>query len=148
MEATILIADDDASVRRMIARVLEMAGYRVVQAANWAETTAAHKEFDPSLLLLDLELLKPEHKSALAEMEMGTRVGRIPVIGLTAWPNQYARAGRWGLDIVMEKPLDLGCFLQVVYRLLARSRQPEARVEHGEPLRSGQCASTAPGPGT
>jgi len=132
MEATILIADDDESVRRMIARVLETAGYEAVQAANWFETVSRQTAVEPSLILLDLELLSREHAEILTAMNR--RAGRTPVIGLAGWPDQRAEALRRGVDVVMEKPLDLGNLLETVHELLARGQPTETKPDPKPPF--------------
>ena len=58
MEQTILLIDDDELLCEMLATYLELAGYRIVQAANGKEGLArlAERSFD----LIVLDLLMPE----------------------------------------------------------------------------------------
>jgi len=125
MEIRILIADDDGSVRRMIARVLETAGYIAIQIADWHEAAVRCKAIQPSLILLDLEMLPPAGWGVLRDMRRDS--GAVPVIGMTAWPNQYDIVVRWGLDALMEKPLDLGFLIQTIEELLSPSAQRPAK---------------------
>jgi CheY-like chemotaxis protein len=54
---TILIVDDDASVRTLIRHVLEGAGYTVVgEASNGAEGVERVRELSPDLVTMDLEM--------------------------------------------------------------------------------------------
>jgi DNA-binding response OmpR family regulator len=125
MEIKILIADEDQSVRRMVARVLEIAGYVAIQVADWHEAAVRCKAVQPSLILLDLEMLPPGGWTVLREIRRDS--GTVPVIGMTAWPNQYDLAVRWGIDAVMEKPLDLGFLLQTIQELLAPKPERAAK---------------------
>ena len=125
MKMNILVADEDGSVRRMVARVLEMAGYVAVQIADWHEVTARCKGIQPSLILLDLEMLPPAGWTVLRELRHDSST--VPVIGMTAWPNQYDVAVRWGIDALMVKPLDLGFLLQTIQELLAPKPERAAK---------------------
>jgi two-component system cell cycle response regulator CpdR len=52
--ATILLAEDDDSMRRFLARALEKAGYKVFSYANGAEAYKGLKEKPVTLLLTDI----------------------------------------------------------------------------------------------
>lgn len=47
----------------------------------------------------------------------------VPIIIITARPNQYEQALRAGADALMEKPLDLPVLLSTIHQLLAESEQ-------------------------
>ncbi|HAR07618.1 MAG TPA: DNA-binding response regulator, partial [Cobetia sp.] len=50
---TVLIVDDESSIREMIAVALEMADYRVLEADNAQDAHAIVVDEKPDLLLLD-----------------------------------------------------------------------------------------------
>ncbi|MBD2306069.1 response regulator [Chroococcidiopsis sp. FACHB-1243] len=50
---TILVVDDDKLMRQHMRRVMEQAGYQVVEAQNGEQAIAAYTQFRPSLVLLD-----------------------------------------------------------------------------------------------
>ncbi|HWI57213.1 MAG TPA: response regulator, partial [Bacillota bacterium] len=54
MKKQILLADEDESVRKMVARVLETAGYAVALAHTGSEAVARVRDRPPDLVLLDL----------------------------------------------------------------------------------------------
>ncbi len=54
MEATIVVAEDDAELRGLYARLLRQAGHKVWEAADGAEALAAVDSYRPDLLLLDI----------------------------------------------------------------------------------------------
>lgn len=56
MNATILIVDDDAEVRKLLSELLEAEGYRVREVAGAAELQAALKGAQPDAVLLDWQL--------------------------------------------------------------------------------------------
>lgn len=55
-ETTILIADDEPSVREIICRYLEKEGYKVIQSVNGPQTLQMLYEHQPDLLILDIML--------------------------------------------------------------------------------------------
>jgi CheY-like chemotaxis protein len=112
----ILLADPDESVRRMIARVLECAGYEVVPAADGTEAVATFHTQLPDLVLFDLELLEPDGWEFFDKIR--DRDAAVPIVVLSAWPNQYQPDARRGIDAHIEKPLDLPLFLASVREVL------------------------------
>jgi DNA-binding NtrC family response regulator len=125
MNKTILLADDDASVRKMVARVLETAGYSVTQAGTGREAIARCVARQPNLVLLDLKLAEEDGWEVFEQVSRLNPM--LPVIVITAWPNQYEEAVRRGIDALMEKPLDMPLLLQTIHDLLA---EPENERAH------------------
>jgi len=121
----ILVADDDASVRRMLARVLESAGYITVPASDGYEAVAKAHAAKPDLILLDLKM--PGQGGWEAFEQISRMAGLVPVIVITAWPGQYEQAVRLGIDALMEKPLDLPLLLQSIETLLCEPEQERTR---------------------
>lgn len=116
---TILLADDDASIRTMVGRLLEAENYNVVFAKNGREAARQFKTDPPDLVLLDLSM--PEKDGWEAFEEMCAVNPMLPVIIITASPYEYERAVQLGADALMEKPLNLPLLLQTIRELLAQS---------------------------
>jgi len=130
MTRTILLADDDASVRETLARVLELEHYDVVQAGTGGEAAAKFRAYGPDLVLVDLELVEPNGGEGFEAMS-GTEPP-VPVVIITARPHQYKHAARLGADALMEKPLHLPLLLETIKDLLAESIASRlARVKGG-----------------
>ena len=125
MNKRILLADDDESVRKMVGRVLESAGYQVLQAACGREAVAKFRSSRPSLVLLDLKM--PDQEGWQAFDQVSQLDPLVPVIVITAWPNQYDEAVQRGIDALMEKPLDLPVLLQTIDQLLQEPEQQRAQ---------------------
>ena len=93
---TILLVDDEAAIRDMLAIALEAAGYNVLQAENAQQAHACIIDRHPHLVLLDwmmpgttgLELLRRLKRDELTE--------KIPVIMLTAKAEEDSKIS--GLD--------------------------------------------------
>ena len=121
---TILIADDDASVRHMLGRVLESEQYNVVLARTGREAVAMFLAAPPDLVLLDLTM--PEKDGWEAFHLMNATHPMIPVIIVTARPRQLDQAMRMRADALMEKPLNLALLLKAIGQLLAEP-EPERK---------------------
>jgi two-component system, cell cycle sensor histidine kinase and response regulator CckA len=74
---TVLLVEDEPAVQRLAARILSMAGYRVLAASGGDEALAIARETPPDLLLTDVVMpgmSGPELAKRLAEEHSGVRV--------------------------------------------------------------------------
>ncbi len=117
----ILLVDDDPTVRDSLSDVLHAEGYRVLTAENGQRALELAGQSSVDIALLDLnmpvmggwdtfEQLTREHPS-------------IPVIIITARPNQVFTALSAGAGALMEKPMDIPDLLLTISRLLAESAE-------------------------
>lgn len=121
----ILLADDDPGVREMLGRVLESEHYRVEFARSGKEAAARFVAHPPDLVLLDLNM--PDRDGWAAFRTMNSAQPLLPVIVITARPNQYEQAVDLGVDALMEKPLNLPVLLEAVRVLLAETEAERTR---------------------
>lgn len=115
LQRRVLIVDDDAFVRGSLAAVLESEGYLVDEARNGIEAIARAIEDLPDLVLLDLNMPHSDGWAAFRELEQATPL--LPVIIITARPNQYNQAVQLGVDAFMEKPLNIPILIGAIKRL-------------------------------
>ena len=121
----ILIADDDAVVRGSLAAVLESEGYEVDEASNGIEAVTCAIKHKPDLVLLDLNMPHADGWTAFSQLDRVTPL--LPVIVITARPNQYAEAVRVGVDAFMEKPLNIPVLVGAVKRLTSEDEGRHVR---------------------
>jgi len=81
---TILIVDDEAPIREMIAVALEMAGYECLEAGNSQEALAIIVDRKPDLLLLDWMLPGSTGIELARRLKRDELTADIPIIMLTA----------------------------------------------------------------
>jgi len=127
MRKQILLADDDESVRKMIARVLESAGFQVVNAGTGSEAVVRFCSSRPDLVLLDLRM--PDQDGWETFEQINRRDQRVPIVVITAWPNQQEQAAARGIDALMEKPLDMALLLATIQKFLTETEQTRTRRE-------------------
>jgi len=111
----ILIVDDDALVRSSLAAVLHSEGYEVYGADDGKVAIDYAIDLQPDLILLDLNMPIMDGWAAFEKLEL--KCPLIPVIVITARPNQYKQAVKLGVDAFMEKPLDFPLLLRAIHKL-------------------------------
>ena len=116
MKTKILLVDDDPAVREMLGRVLEDQGYIVLPAANGQEALELAAATDVGLVLLDLNLPVKNGWDTFECLTNGDPF--LPIIIITARPNQIFPALAAGAGALMEKPLDFPRLLQTIRSLL------------------------------
>jgi DNA-binding response OmpR family regulator len=119
--ATILVVDDDGSVRESLGAVLREEGYGVRLAESGRAGIRQLLEGPVDLVLLDLNM--PDTNGWEAFEVMSRLAPQVPVIVITARPCQTRRAAESGVDMLLEKPLQIPVLLETIRYLLAA---PEA----------------------
>lgn len=121
----LLLADDDASVRRLLGEVLIAEKYEVIFAATGRATAARFMADLPDLVLLDLNM--PDRDGWNVFELINSTHPLVPVIIITAWSGQYRRASDLGVDALMEKPLDIPLLLEAIGDYLAEPEPERVR---------------------
>jgi DNA-binding response OmpR family regulator len=116
MKPRLLLVDDDPTVREMIGRVLTEAGYLVLLAANGQEALELAAATEVDLVLLDLNM--PVKNGWDTFERLTTANPLLPIIIITARPNQLFPALASGVGALMEKPLDFPTLLWTICALL------------------------------
>jgi len=81
---TVLIVDDEASIREMIAVALEMADYNYLEAADAKEAHSLIVDKQPDLVLLDWMLPGTSGVELARRLKKDEATSEIPIIMLTA----------------------------------------------------------------
>jgi CheY-like chemotaxis protein len=120
-QPTVLIAEDDPSVRMTLEFVLEDEGYRVVIAEDGeAALRAVHAEM-PDVILLDQMMPKMDGRQVLAALQSDEGTRAIPVLVLTGMAR--GPEDEWpGADFV-GKPFSPDDLLERIRRVLGRSNR-------------------------
>ena len=115
---TILVADDERTIRGNLVRLLESEGYRALEAADGDEALACICTNRPDAVLLDLKMPGRDGLAVLAEL--GSALADMPVIVITAYGGSAAaiEAMRRGAYDYLSKPFDLDEVLLTLKRAL------------------------------
>ncbi len=84
MATTVLVVEDEAAIRDMIAMALERAGYRARHADSAEDARAAMRLAHPDLLLLDWMLPGESGLDMARSIKDDAQMSQIPIIMLTA----------------------------------------------------------------
>ncbi len=114
-EHTILVVDDDPSIRGTITDILELEGYPVATATNGAEALTAVEQLQPALVLLDMRMPVMDGWGFAGEMRR--RGLHPPVLVMTAAQNARRWAEEIGADGYLSKPFELLDLIDAVARL-------------------------------
>jgi CheY-like chemotaxis protein len=115
---TILVIEDDASVRVLLAQILEDAGYQTYEAANGREGLEQFRAKPMDLVITDLEM--PEMNGLDLILELTRAFLDVKVIAVSGHsPDDLQTARLLGARQTFQKPLDLSALLRAVqYELL------------------------------
>jgi len=120
-QKTILVVDDERTVRDFLQRILEKSGYGVVTAVNGLEALDKISKLDVSLVLLDIVM--PD-LGGFDVLELMPQNRSIPVIMLSGMRDETTRVATLGLgaDDYIEKPFSIGELLTRIQVKLRRSK--------------------------
>ncbi|MDE2177974.1 MAG: nitrogen regulation protein NR(I) [Xanthomonadaceae bacterium] len=125
-ERAVWIADDDRTLRFVLAAALRDAGYAVREFASGAAVLAALGQDAPLLLLTDLRM--PDTDGAALLAALAERGARFPLLVMSAYTDiaSTAAAYRGGALDYLAKPFDLDDAVAAVRRALAGRGDREA----------------------
>jgi adenylate cyclase len=115
----VLVVDDDATARELIADRLKAEGFSVVTAAGGLEGLKLAKELRPIAITLDVMMPDLDGWSVLAALRQDGELAEIPVVMVTILDEQR-RAASLGAVGYLAKPIDR----ERLHRLIGRFRAP------------------------
>lgn len=119
MNRTILIVDDDPSIRRLIAATLEdVSGYRMTEAGDGQEALERARATQPSIVFLDIEMPRLNGIEACRRMRSEPTTADATIVMLTGSDEESEREARAaGADLFLTKPFSPLHLLRLVDRL-------------------------------
>lgn len=134
-KTSILLADDDQSIRQLVQLYLEKEGYEVRCAGRGDDALASFRRFPPDLVLLDVMMPGADGVEVLKTIR---RTSQIPVIMLTAKDETFDKVLclELGADDYITKPFAFDTVLARVRAVLKRTQSP-ALTPSGSVIRIG-----------
>ena len=116
-----LVVEDFEDSRFMMRRLLEMAGYQVLEASDGEQAVKIAVEQRPALILMDLSLPKLDGLAATRKIRQKKILGKIPIVAVSAHdsPQTRAEALAAGCDEYVTKPIDFDALTAVLERFIA-----------------------------
>jgi len=123
-DTTILIADDDARVLKVLMLRLGKLGFNIVTASDGYSALALASECKPSLLLLDINMPAGDGFSVQERMKGIPDLANIPVIYVTGDKSERLDdvARRLGAYAVLHKPFHIEELIDTVLSALSSPR--------------------------
>jgi two-component system cell cycle response regulator DivK len=119
----ILIVEDNDKNLELVRDLLQVKGYRTLEATTAPSAVALAAAHRPDLVLMDVQLPDEDGVSALGRLRAEPGLAAIPVVALTAFAMREDRARMLaaGFDGYISKPIDLRLFLDEVARQCRRA---------------------------
>jgi CheY-like chemotaxis protein len=120
MNRTILIVDDDESIRRLIATTLEdVSGYRMSEAADGEEAVRRARDVQPSIVFLDIDMPRLNGIETCRRLKSEPVTADATIVMLTGDSDDDAErdARAAGADLFLTKPFSPLHLLRLVDRL-------------------------------
>ncbi len=120
----VLLVEDTEDNRQMMRRLLEMSGYRVVEAINGVEAVKLASEEKPRIILMDLSLPLIDGLTATRRIRSLPGLSKVPIIAVSAHDTAdfHSEALAAGCNAYITKPIDYPELEEVVNRLLQRDQ--------------------------
>jgi DNA-binding response OmpR family regulator len=135
-KGTILVIDDEKDLIELVRYNLEKEGYDVIAAGDGPSGLEVIRKHHPDLVVLDLMMPGMDGLSVCQQLRSDARVGRVPIIMLTAKATEADRIVglELGADDYITKPFSPR---EVVARVKAVLRRSNSQAAIPEIIRSG-----------
>jgi len=115
-----LVVEDFEDSRFMLRRLLEIAGYSVLEASDGEHAVKLAVQERPALILMDLSLPKLDGLAATRKIRQYETIARVPIVAVSAHdsPESRIEALEAGCDEYVTKPIDFDSLNALLERLL------------------------------
>jgi two-component system chemotaxis response regulator CheY len=117
---TVLVVDDNASIRRMLSAAFLSGGFKIcVEAENGEEAIVAATRVKPDVITLDLSM--PVMNGLEAATELRKLYPNLPIILFSMYGNSLSKAdaSKAGVSLVLEKNVPLSTLIEKAHELIA-----------------------------
>jgi CheY-like chemotaxis protein len=120
---TVLVVEDFEDNRFMMRRLLEMSGYRVIEAVNGSQAVEFAVTERPDMILMDLSLPVLDGLAATRRIRESDGLGHVPIVAVSAHDSAdfHTEALAAGCNEYVTKPIDFDRLVQILDRLVKKS---------------------------
>ncbi len=122
----ILVVEDDHDIRELLRLMLEVEGYRVIEAENGLQGVEAAHPHEPDAILMDMSMPIMDGCQSTRLIREDPRLTKVPIIACTAY-NRWEWRGKAilaGCTDFLPKPLDADRLLTMLSRYLQGAALP------------------------
>ena len=120
--ATVLIVEDDHSLRELYQRVLTLEGYRVIAAEDGVDALRCVERQPVDAVILDLMLPRLDGRAVKRSFEADDVMRKVPVILITGHMNPDIDPTDFAC--VLHKPIGIEALVQAVRDCLQKAQYP------------------------
>ena len=117
---TVMVVEDFEDNRFMMRRLLEMSGYKVLEAVNGEEAVDLAVKEQPSLILMDLSLPLLDGLAATRRIRAYSGLRDVPIVAVSAHDtsDSHAEALAAGCNDYVTKPIDFDQLEELLRKLI------------------------------
>lgn len=125
----ILHIEDNFDNRILVRRLLQSAGYHIIEAENAYQAAASLYKYSPDLILMDINLPGIDGYTLTHKLKTIPGVSKIPIVAITAnaMRGDRERSLLSGCDGYIEKPIDIDKFLDQVSDFISNHKTRDGR---------------------
>jgi two-component system cell cycle response regulator DivK len=122
-KAKILHVEDNPDNRLLVRRVLQAAGYTVLEASDARQALDVLRLQIPDLILMDINLPEIDGYTLTRQLKARPELANVPIIAMTAYAlrGDRERSLAAGCDDYIEKPIDVDSLSKQIDRFLKQS---------------------------
>ena len=127
--ACVLVVDDEPGIRKLLTRQLQMAGFRVLVAADGEAALSVASQQRPDVIVLDLMMPKRSGLDACASLRENDNTREVPIVlysgksdndVLTRFRQDADLLRKWGANAFVSKEEGSQALIAKINQLLGR----------------------------
>lgn len=119
----VLVIDDDAGVRELLARTLAREGFHVQTAGGGREGLSHARRFEPDVITLDVMMPGMDGWSVLSALKNDSELSEVPVV-MVSMVDERRVGYALGAAAYLTKPIDRRQLVHVLQGLLGEGQSP------------------------
>lgn len=133
--ASVLHIEDDPKNRLLVRKLLEKAGYEVIDATGGLEGIRLAESHAPDLILVDIHIPDLDGYEVILRLRGMTGLATVPIVAVTAEGDRGTSLAV-GADGFIGKPIDARRFAKTIGKFLSGHREPREGAENELRLQS------------
>jgi two-component system cell cycle response regulator DivK len=120
----VLYVEDDFQNRVLVRRVLQAAGFTVIEAENGFQGMQLAEDLLPDLILMDINLPEMDGYEVTSRLKAVTSLADIPIVAMTAnvMKGDREKTLAAGCDGYIQKPIDVDVLPQQIRQFINAKR--------------------------